>query len=848
MKRLLDWMRVGLVDLRGDLRRFGVLIACLALGTGVIAAVGSVGDSLRLAVERDATTLLGGDLEASRPDRDATAEELAFFETLGQVTNVVDSNARASAGDNSAFIDLLAVADNYPLLGNVISPQLEPGQKPAVLLEERDGVHGAIVDVVLLDRLGIELGGRFRVGGIELEARGILNTLPDGAVRGFHLGLTTVVSTAALASMADLRPPLPGMLTKHRYKIVLDDLTYEEAAAAIAAKFNDVDWSTRSPRDAAGNLARYYDLFARFLLIVGLSSLLVGGVGVSNGVTAYIGDRQRSIATMRSLGATGNRILVHFMAQIGVLAAVGVGLGVLLGAVSSLLMLPLLGRALGVNLPALIEPVPLLTAAGFGVLAGFAYSYLPLVRAQRVSPALLFRSLGSIMPQPAWRDMARPAVLLPIFLAVAGIFWLAVITTSDLGLVSAYAAGVVLAFLLLRGSAWLLQRALKRVPPLPVARLRYALHNMYRPGSTAPVVIMSLGLGLAMLLVIALLNSNLHSQLLGAVSRDAPTFVATDLFDDEVAILEEMEQSDPLMSKFESSPMLRGAITNLAGVDPDTVENPGEEAEFLLGDEVPITWVRDLPAASTVVDGAWWPADYDGPPLISLRITMKTDLGLKVGDVVTFDLYGETIEATIANFREYQYQQGINFMVTFSPGVIESFPSTFLGTIKAAAGHEKDLERALIRVFPDITFIPIGDALNQAVTILGQIGTAVNIVGGLAVINGLLVLAGTMAAGRKQREADAIVHKVLGATRADVLWVFALEYSLLGAFAAVIATVVGVAGSWAITQSALEIGFAADPILIISVIAGAVLLTVAAGAATTWKALSTRPAQFLREA
>ena len=848
MRRLLDWMRVGLVDLRGDLRRFGVLIACLALGTGVIAAVGSVGDSLRIAVVRDATTLLGGDLEASRPDRDATAEEMAFFETLGEVTSVVDSNARAAAGDDSAFADLLAVADNYPLLGNVASPQLVPGDKPAVLLDERNGTYGAIVDIVLLDRLGIALGDRFTIGGLELEARGILTSLPDGAVRGFHLGLTTVVSTDALARMDNLRPPLPGMLTKHRYKIVLKDMTYAQAAAAIGAQFNDEDWSTRSPREAAGSLARYYDLFARFLLIVGLSSLLVGGVGVSNGVTAYIGDRQRSIATMRSLGATGSRILVHFMTQVGVLTAIGVGLGVLLGGASSLLMLPLLGQALGVNLPALIEPMPLLAAAGFGVLAGFAYSYLPLVRAQKVSPATLFRALGSILPQPARRDMLRLGVIVPIAIAVAGIFALAALITGDLWLVSGYAVGVAFAFLLLRGSAWLLQGVLRRLPPLSLGRLRHALHNMYRPGSTAPVVIMSLGLGLAMLLVIALLNANLHTQLLGAVSRDAPTFVATDLFDDEMATLQDMARSNPFLVGFESSPMLRGKITRLAGVDPDTLTGISEEAEFLLGDEVPITWVRGLPAGSSVVDGAWWPADYDGPPLVSLRISMKSDLGLAVGDKLAFELYGETIEATIANFRDYEYQQGINFIVTLSPGAIEAFPSTFLGTIKAAAGHEKDVERELVRRFPDITFIPIGDALSQAVTILGQLGTAVNIVGGLAVINGLLVLAGTMAAGRRQREADATVHKVLGATRADVVWAFALEYCLLGAFAAAIATVVGVAGAWAITESAIDIGFSADPVLIVEVIAGAVVLTVAAGAATTWRALSTRPARFLREA
>ncbi|HEV7718395.1 MAG TPA: FtsX-like permease family protein [Arsenicitalea sp.] len=848
MIRLLDWMRIGMLDLRGDLRRFGVLIACLALGTGTIAAVGSVGAALQQAVVRDATTLMGGHLEASRPDRDANATELAFLQTLGQVTHVVDTNARGTSGDNSAFIDLLVVGDNYPLLGNVVSPQLKLGEKPSVLLDQRGGAYGAIADPVLLDRLGIGIGGHFKIGGTEFEARGTLTSVPDGAVRGFHLGLTALISTAALAATPDARPPLPGMLTQHRYKIVLKDLTYDAAAAAIATQFHDVNWKTRSPREAAGNLARYYDLFTRFLLIVGLSSLLVGGVGVSNGVTAYIGERQRSIATMRSLGATGPRIMVHFLTQIGVLAAVGVGLGVLLGAVSTALALPLLGKALNVDLPASIDPKALLTAAAFGLLAAFAFSYLPLVRAEKVRPVLLFRSLGSVMPQANWRDMVRPGVLAPIVLAALGIFWLAVVTTDDFRLVLSYAVGVAFAFLLLRAAGLLLQFVLRLVPPLPNAAVRNAFSNIVRPGSSAPVVIMSLGLGLAMLLVIALLNSNLHSQLLGAVSRDAPTFVATDLFDDEVGELQSLAKTDPMLTKFESSPMLRGEVTAVKGTPSSEFKNLPEEAAFMLDGEIPLTWLRDLPAGTTVVDGKWWPSDYTGKPLISLRSTMKSQLGLNVGDTVQFKLFGDTIEATVANFREYQWQNGINFMVTFSPGVIQNYPSSYLGTIKASPGHEKDLERTLARQFSEITFIPIGDALNQAVNILGQLGTAVNIVGGLAVVNGLLVLAGTMSAGRKQREADAVVQKVLGATRANVVWVFTLEYGLLGAFAALIATLVGTAGAWAITQRALEVGFAIDPLLILSVIAGAVLLTIAAGAATTWSALSTRPAQFLRNA
>jgi putative ABC transport system permease protein len=226
---------------------------------------------------------------------------------------------------------------------------------------------------------------------------------------------------------------------------------------------------------------------------------------------------------------------------------------------------------------------------------------------------------------------------------------------------------------------------------------------------------------------------------------------------------------------------------------------------------------------------------------------MKNTLALKVGDTIELTLFGETIEATVANFRDYEFQNGLNFLVTLSPHALDAFPITSLATIKAAVGEEKNVERALARQYPDFTFIPVGDALNQAASILSQLGTAVNIVGALAVINGILVLAGTMAAGRKQREADAVVAKVLGSTRGNVVTAFALEYALLGAFAALIATVVGIAGAWTITTRVMaDVSFGVDPGLVVMVLVGAVALTIATGAATTWSALSARPASYLR--
>jgi putative ABC transport system permease protein len=293
--------------------------------------------------------------------------------------------------------------------------------------------------------------------------------------------------------------------------------------------------------------------------------------------------------------------------------------------------------------------------------------------------------------------------------------------------------------------------------------------------------------------------------------------------------------------------MIRAAVTKVDGVPSEDITDITEETTYMLTGEILMTWASELPADSKIVAGEWWPADYSGPPLVSLRDKVMGDLGLKVGDTLELTLFGESIEVKIANFREFQFQSGLNFMVTASPGTFDDFPGTNLATIKTKAGEEKNVERALAKRYPDITFIPVGDALNQAASILGQLSTAVNIVGGLAVANGLLVLAGTMAAGRKQREADAVVNKVLGSTRRDVVGVFALEYALLGGFSALLATAVGISGALGIMRAAqMDLGFSVDPLLIIGVLIGAIALTIVTGALTTWSALSTKPAQYLR--
>ncbi|WIJ25916.1 ABC transporter permease [Devosia sp. RR2S18] len=843
MSRVFGWMRIAVLDLRGDVRRFVILLACLALGVGAIAAVSSVGAALQSAVERDARVILGGDIEVRQRGSDISREQRAAVEALGETARVVDLNARASAKGASLLLSLRAVSDTYPVVGTVtVSPQTQ--QPLNELLAPFDGLPGAVVDKDVLERLDIAVGDTLRIGNADFAVRGELVGLPDQAAQGFQLGSPAIVADKALVA-AGLEQQ--GVLSRFSYKVLLGEAEDAAAIEQLNAAFPDADWDVRRPEDAAASLKRFFDLFARFLTLVGLSSLLVGGVGVSNAISAYINERQSSIATLRSLGATSARIMVHLLTQVLVLSMVGVLLGLVLGAATSLVALPFLSGMLAIDLPPTLDPRSLLAAAGFGLLIGLAFALLPLRGAQKLKPASLFRSSGGGEPNLSWRELTHWRTALPLFLALVAIAGLAVFTTGSPWLVLWYGIGAAIAFGLLRLAGSLLQTFLRLLPPLPNATLRQALQAIHRPGSAAPVVVLSLGLGLALLLMITLLDQNLRAQIDGAIAEDAPAFVLLDMPKDQVPLVQAFAASDPDIETLETIPMLRGTIESIKGIPAaDLGPVPDEIADMFEGDTA-LSWARDVPDGSTVTDGSWWASDYAGPPLVSLSTELRAPLGLTVGDMLSIVIAGRPIDVTIANFREIDWREGgLNFRLLFSPGIIETAPQTVMGSINVIDGAAPDVESRLSNAFPTLSFLPVGDALARIQAILSSLANAVALVGSLAVISGILVLAGAMTVGRKQREADAVVMKVLGATSRKVIVAFIVEYSLLGLLAAAMGAGLGVMATWAILTFVMEIPFALDLLTIAVVVIGATVVTIATGVLTTWSAMSVRPAQQLR--
>lgn len=844
MNRLLGWLRIALIDLRGDARRFIILLACLALGVGTIAAVSSVGAALQGAVDRDARVILGGDLEVRSRGADISAEQRSAVEALGQTARIVDVSARASANDKSLLLSLRAASQAYPLAGTVILGP-ETGTRPLrSLTVSTDDLPGVVVDPGVLQRLGVTLGDVIRIGNADFIIRATLLALPDQAMQGFQLGLPAIISDDELAE-AGLDQP--GVLSRYSYKVVLAKGTAAGAIAKLAEAYPDSDWDLRQPADAAANLKRFFDLFARFLTLVGLSSLLVGGVGVSNAVSAYITERQTSIATLRSLGATSARIAVHFLTQILVLTMIGVFLGLALGATTSLLALPVLSGMLAIDLQPSVDPTSLLTAAGFGLLIGFAFALLPLRGAQKLKPASLFRSAGGMEARTGFRDLVQWQTSLPLLAALLAIGGLAILTTGAPWLVLWYAVGAIAAFGLLRLAAWLLQRVLRLLPPLPNATLRQAIKAIHRPGAAAPAVVLSLGLGLALLLMITLLDQNLRTQIDGAIADDAPAFVLLDMPKDQVPLVQAFAAADPGIETLATIPMLRGTIETIKSVPVSELPKlPDDLADTFEGDTA-ISWAKSLPAGSTVVDGEFWVEDYSGPPLVSLSEEFRAPLDLSLGDEITIAVAGRPLMATITSFRAIDWREGgLNFRLLFSPGIIEAAPQTVMGTIDVVGGAAPEVESRLSAAFPTLTFLPVGEALERIAGILSSLANAVALVGSLAVVSGILVLAGAMTVGRRQREADAVVMKVLGARRGDVVSAFIVEYGLLGLLAAIVGAGLGMSASWAILTFVMDIPFQPNLMVVALVVIGTVVATIATGVLTTWSAMSVRPARQLR--
>jgi putative ABC transport system permease protein len=838
-------LRLAWRDLRGGLRGFGVFIACLALGVMTIAAVASASRGLTEGLSREGRRILGGDAAFSLIHREATPQELAFLAGKGTISTIATMRGMANAGEKgAALVEIKAVDAGYPGIGELVT---EPSAPIADVLAAKDGVFGAVADPVLLGRLDLKPGDVVMVGSARLQLRANLVSEPDKIAAGVGFGPRLLISQEALRATGLLQP---GSLVRWTYRVALpaeasSDAALDALIATAGTEQRDAGWEIRSRANANPGFQRNLERFTQFLTLVGLTALLVGGVGVANAVRRFVEAKKLDFATMKAVGATGGRVVAIHLTEVMLVAALGTGIGLVLGAAAPFA----LGAALKTVLPVPFEPTlawgELGIAALYGLLTALVFAILPLGRAHDVPVSALFRD--QIEP-----DARRPrAVYLAIcLLALAGLVGVALAFAYDRRIALIYIGVMTAIFLLLRGVSSGLMALARKLPRPKNPSLRMALANSYRPGALTPSLVLSLGLGVALLSALAFIDTSLTRQLTQALPLKAPSFFFLDIPNADAARFDAVLHEERPGAALNRVPMMRGRIVSVNGVRAEDIKASEQSAWILDGDRG-ITYSDTIPEGSKLAEGEWWPADYSGEPLVSFDAQNAAGIGLKIGDRLTVNVLGRNITARVANLRAVEWRSlGINFVMLFSPNTFAGAPHTNLATITPAADGASGTDAALLRrlavEFPTVTAVRVKDALEAINTIVGQLATAIRGASGLAIAASLLVLGGALAAGQRARLYDAMILKTLGATRRFILSSYALEYAAIGLVSALFGVVAGALAGWGVVTQVMKIEFVSDPTGALLAATAAVGVTVLFGLAGTLKILSKAPASHLR--
>lgn len=825
--------RFAMRELRGGLRGFRVFLACLALGVAAIAAVGTVRAGIEAGLKRDGAALLGGDAEVEFTYRFARDAELEWLYSIAdKISATVEFRSMAVVGEERGLTQVRAVDDAYPLIGAV---RLDPPMPIAVALAN----YGGVMERVLVDRMGLKPGDTFKLGTQEFTLRAVLDHYPDNVSGGFGLGPRTIVRTDALTQSGLLTE---GTLFSTQYRLDLPDgASLATLGNRARNKFGNDGLRWRDSRRGAGGTATFIDRIGAFLVLVGLSGLAVGGIGVSSAVTAYLAGKTIVIATLKTLGATRAIIFQTYIMQVGILASVGIVAGLILGAGLPVLLGPLIATQLPIPAIFTFYSAPLVEAAVYGVLAALIFTLWPLAKTEDIRAATLFRDAlsggGGTLPP---RKYIATLVALVILLIAAAIWF------SRTAFLTLWTAGGIAGALgILMAAAWMIRWIARRlrVPARGHPSLRWAVGAIGTKGSDTTSVVLSLGLGLTVLAAVGQIDGNLRNSFSDELPAVAPSYFFVDIQPEQIDGFQARLDNDPAVNRVETAPMLRGIITQINGESAQKVAG----GHWVVRGDRGITYADAQPKGTEVTAGAWWPEGYTGLPQISFSQEEAAEMGLKLGDTMTINVLGRDITGEITSFRNVSWEDaGIGFVLALNQSALAGAPHSWIATVYAEPQAEAAILRDLASAYPNITAIRIRDAIDQVIELVAGIAAATRYGALITLLTGFLVLIGAAAAGERTRTYEAAVLKTLGASRRSILTSFALRAGLLGLSAGIVALAAGILGGWAVTTFIMDTGYSIIWANAFLIIGGGIAASVAAGLGFAWRSLGAKPASVLR--
>ncbi len=824
-------------DLNGRFRGLRLLVICLFLGVATLATIGSLTSAITDELSSRGQVILGGDIEIAMSQRMASEAEQDAFRRQGQLSETVRMQAMAnrvgpqSADTPDAVLAQLKGVDNaYPLYGELI---LENGKAAQEI-----GANQIYVGTALSDRLDLSVGDSLRFGEAVFRIAGLIAEEPDRLGEGFTLGPVALVSLQGLERTKLVQP---GSLYESKYRIKTPLGTdVERVTERFKTDFAESGWEYKDRDRGAPGATRFIERMGQFLVLVGLTALVVAGIGVGNGVASYLATKRGSIATLKILGARSGDILRIYMVQILAVSALAILVGLAAGIFLPQLIVWAAGDVLPVRPGFALYPQPLLVSALYGLLIALIFALPPLARARLVPPAGLLRA---VVDGNSWLDWKTYAVVAAGALLVGAI---AVVTARDPLFSAGFLASVLAVLGLLALIGWAIGKIARKLPRPRQPLVRLALTNLHRPGSQTGQLVVALGLGLMLFVTLAAIQTSLNNEIERTIPAEAPNLFVLDVpVKERQTFLDTVTRAAP-GARINTVPALRGTITEYAGQRVSELEDIPDNAWVLRG-ERGLTYSDVLPEGSELAEGTWWPKDYDGPPLVSVDVEMAQSLDLKIGDPLTVSLLGREFTARVKSFRQINWDtMGFNYVMVFSPNTLRDAPHNLAATITMDGAQERGVSRALLAIFPSVSVIEVKQVIGQVQTILTQMASAIAAAASIAILSGIAVLIGAIAASRQSRIYDSVILKTLGATRRQILSAQALEYGVLALLLASVALALGLFAAWYVIVQIFEFGWAPDWRIVLTMLGGGALLTLVLGTIGSLPVLAARPAQALR--
>jgi putative ABC transport system permease protein len=857
-------------ETRGARGRMLFFVACLAVGVAAVVSVAGMSASLDEGIRGQARPLLAADLsvDGRRPLPEDLDDLLAEIGAAGRVDLVetVTVVAAPAAADGtpgpSQLVEVKAVGveaatgGGYPFYGELV---LEPARPLGELL----GAESVVVAPDLLARLGLAAGDELRVGGEPFTIAGTVLAEPDNLRTGFTVGPRLFLSLGGLAR-ADLVQA--GSRVRYRALVRMPPDTGAEALTAAAERLREAlapAWDVESWREAQPSLRQGVARVDRFLGLVALLSLLVGGIGVAQTVRAWLADRLDAIAVLKCLGMRPREVLTLYLAHTLLLGLAGSLLGIAAGVAVQLALPHVFPDLIPAVLVRPFQPAALLRGLVLGLGVAVLFSVPPLVTALRVPPARVLRRDARPLPLARWAYLAAGGAL------AAGVVGMAALQARSLPLGLAFAGGLAAATLLLALAARLLVGAVGRLPHAARRRgggsggvwLRHGLSALARPGSGTLAAVVALGLGALVVLAMSLVERHLVAELDTDLPETAPSAFLVDVqphqWEGVRRVLEEAGAEE-----IDSVPVVMARITAIDGQgagelapERDAAEatrpaEPGDEDDddrrWALTREQRLTYMDELPEDNAVVQGELW-SDPERAE-VSVEEGFAHDLGVGLGSVLAFDVQGVPLELVVTSIRTVDWGTfGINFFLVVEPGVLDRAPQQRLAAVRLPRDATQGVQDLLAARYPNVTMVQIRDILEKIVAVLERIALAVRFLGGFTVLAGIAILVGAVSAAAARRGREVALLKTLGFTRAGVAAVFSVEYAAVGLVAGAIGAAGGGVLAWAVLTRGMEMEWSWFPVPFAVTLAGMVVLAIAGGLAASTGALRRRPIEVLRQ-